>query len=177
MEKKSEPCRIGCHQSDCTYTATGTFDDNGTIDLKILLPSNTYRFGPYIDMTTVVGTNKINALFVQMELQHNDPGNALRRVATDPEVQLQIKREDILAHSSAAAMDFTKNEILIILYHSNVFEVADISSIFRSVEDIYRKVCEKGSYNEPNTEPHSSVEKEPLFSPKKRGMSIILKAK
>ncbi|RWW92197.1 hypothetical protein [Flavobacterium cerinum] len=172
MENKSEPCCLECQAEDCTYTVKGTFETDGKINLNILLPAGNYRFGPFIDMTTTVAGNKINALFVHMQLEHNDPGNAVFYTTGDPTISLQIKRDDIVAYPSSTGFDFNEYNALIIIYHSNLYDKDDVSILFKSVAETYRKVCERGAYNEPNMKSIA-----PTKSPKKRGMSIILKAK
>lgn len=155
--------------SDLTYTAKGTFDRNGKVNVNVCIPSepkpNTYRTEVY-NMSKSISHGTINVIFCHFS---NGSTDAMQHNTFDYRMNLDIYA--MKNHTGATDFDESKNDALFLFFHNTTFDKSDRDIYFEQIEHIYNDFKQHGHQNQEGASANSS-----LNNPRKIGMSLVTKS-
>ncbi len=154
---------------DLTYTAQGTFDQNGNVIINICVPKepagNTYKTELY-NLSKITASGSINVI-----LCHFSNGSSTTLQHNSGDYLLQLNCNTLTNHSGVVDFDENKDEAIFLFFHEEIFQRSDRDYFFQNMELILELVKQQGNHNV--TIPFSSSFA--ADNPRKLGVSLVRK--
>lgn len=155
---------------DLTYTAKGSFNQKGQINIDVCIPAEpsagAYKVELY-NMSKFTASGQINAIFCHFS---DGTDNDITHDSFDYELSFQ--RRNLKPFSTAVEFDETMNESLFIFFHESPFDISDRNRFFAQIESLYDEVKRNGNFNRYE---QANKPKETAFVPRKVGVSLVAK--
>lgn len=154
--------------SDLTYTAKGTFDQNGKVIINVCIPTETHS-GKYqkeiYNMSKITSNGSINAIFC-----HFSDGTSTAMQHQNFDYRLNLDIYAMKNHRGAADFDESKDDAVFLFFHNTSFDESDRAYYFEQIETIYNDIKHNGNQAHDGVATNAA-----LSNPRKIGMSLITK--
>lgn len=154
---------------DLTYTAQGTFDQNGNVIINICVPKepagNTYKTELY-NLSKITASGGINVIFC-----HFSNGASVGLQHNSFDYQLNFEANRLSSHSGAVDFDESKEDALFLFFHDELFQRSDREYFFQNIDLIVDLIRQNGNLNVTIPFNSNIVAK----TPRKLGISLVTK--
>lgn len=154
---------------DFTYTSKGTFDHNGNVSLNICIPAEPSK-GAY--KTELYNLSKITASgSVNVILCHFSNGTSVGLQHNSFDYQMNFEANSLSSHSGAVDFDESKEDVLFLFFHDELFQRSDREYFFQNIDLIVDLIRQNGNLNVTIPFNSNIVVK----TPRKLGISLVTK--
>ncbi|RZJ70446.1 MAG: hypothetical protein EOO45_12725 [Flavobacterium sp.] len=155
-----------------TYTITEEGNggyDSSKISLMIALPTDTYTFGPYYDISKMIDGKPLNAVLIIMERASDDGSHLPDVCSTTMKCEFDIAALTAYNGPDSTTFDSSLSKALIVVLHdssaNSTTAAADAESFHKEIENILEGIKENGG----------PIQSDPPVIPRRAGMSVITK--
>lgn len=159
LKKKTTPTSF--------YLADGNYDTDGNLEINVFLTQhdnkNPFVFGPFYNISKRNASDPnedINGIIIFVQKADD---NGIQLSGSGNVHTKRILKEDIITYPGNDNFDPSKNDSLLVVYHTNEFNYNDVHDLYNDLKQHY------------NNDIGTVIDMNHPFIPKKAGMSLIVK--